>query len=919
MRPPDEFFIAGGTLRAQAACYVTRPADQELLERVQAGELCYILTSRQMGKSSLMVRTALRLRAAGAAAAIIDLTSIGSVPANEWYLGLLARLARELRLDLDPAAWWNSRPDRSPQDRLVECLRTVVLEQISGPLVVFLDEIDSTLNLPFRDDVFACIRAMYNARAEDPAFQRLTFVLLGVATPTDLIQNRELTPFNVGRRIMLQEFSQEEAAPLRDGLEAAHPGQGQAILARIFRWTSGHPYLTQKLCQVAAQLPPGSCDSERIDALVQEQFFSDEGRKDPNLKFVQDRVQASPAPLRRRMLRLYQAVHAGQRITDDDRSQVQNYLVLFGLLRVRDGLLQVRNAIYRRVFGQEWIEASMPRASARTIAIGASAVAALLVVLTLVLLLLRPTPDDAAAAACARTFNGSGDDSVRLEALDCLAALDAPKYSQQALDLFYSLPPDDQINLFDFPNPQQSGPALARVIRLVYPTLDPRHPDSTRLLAVMEKALQALQQPDLASVRNTLADWRAGRDWMARGDYPQAVLAYQRALTNAPGCYGLRYDKALALLHSGQYGQGLLELDSLLARLEAAVTPTAVEPPATALPADQALAATLALANPDAGLAAGGASPPPELLTAQAQRRATALSVPSPTAVPTVTPTASSAAAGAFRDREQIRRAVIATLAELIEQSSEFGDYWAESHALYANLDEAPELAIAPTKPAPTALAPEPTNLAVQSETSPIEPNGEDLVGDPPAIMRALTIPQWLDYVGRYDFGSVPPTRVVLHHTQIPNEANWQGIESITGIQRYYNTLGWNAAGHIYNGPDGIWLFTPMEQIGVHAGRGNSGNDNGVFWYSIGVYMVGDYDEQLPSGLIWEETKAVLGTLSLHLGIPPAELISLHRDYTDQKSCPGNAVTKEWVVAEVEAWIAAQQRANTTRPALQSQ
>jgi hypothetical protein len=59
-------------------------------------------------------------------------------------------------------------------------------------------------------------------------------VLLGVATPTDLIQDRARTPFNIGRRIVLQEFSYADALPLREGLERIHPGHGNSILSRIF-------------------------------------------------------------------------------------------------------------------------------------------------------------------------------------------------------------------------------------------------------------------------------------------------------------------------------------------------------------------------------------------------------------------------------------------------------------------------------------------------------------------------------------------------------------------------------------------------------------------------------------------------------------------------------------------------------------
>ncbi|MBI1878331.1 MAG: AAA-like domain-containing protein [Chloroflexi bacterium] len=101
-----DFFVAGGTLRPDAPSYVKRPADDELFNLAQAGTFCYTLTARQMGKSSLMTRTERRLREAGVSTATIDLTSIGSVAIDAWYLGLLTELTRQLGLATEPEAWW---------------------------------------------------------------------------------------------------------------------------------------------------------------------------------------------------------------------------------------------------------------------------------------------------------------------------------------------------------------------------------------------------------------------------------------------------------------------------------------------------------------------------------------------------------------------------------------------------------------------------------------------------------------------------------------------------------------------------------------------------------------------------------------------------------------------------------------------
>src|SRR6266849_1745512 len=82
-------------------------------------------------------------------------------------------------------------------------------------LVIFLDEIDAVRSLPFStDEFFAAIRECYNRRAQDAEFQRLTFCLLGVASPSDLIRDTRMTPFNIGRRMELTDFTAAEAAPL---------------------------------------------------------------------------------------------------------------------------------------------------------------------------------------------------------------------------------------------------------------------------------------------------------------------------------------------------------------------------------------------------------------------------------------------------------------------------------------------------------------------------------------------------------------------------------------------------------------------------------------------------------------------------------------------------------------------------------
>ena len=137
-------FVAGGILPADSPAYVKRPADDELYNLALAGEYCHVLSPRQMGKSSLMVNVARRLREQGVTTAFFYLSEIRTDPRIErWYLGLLSRLKLQLKFSVDPAEWWAEQPSLDASQRFIGFLRDVILEEIEGPLVFFFDEIEA--------------------------------------------------------------------------------------------------------------------------------------------------------------------------------------------------------------------------------------------------------------------------------------------------------------------------------------------------------------------------------------------------------------------------------------------------------------------------------------------------------------------------------------------------------------------------------------------------------------------------------------------------------------------------------------------------------------------------------------------------------------------------------------------------------
>ena len=348
-----------GALR-EDSLYIERASDQELFDALLAGEFCSVLAPRQIGKSSLRVRTARQLSQKGVHCAQIDLTTLGKAadrdPIATWYFSLASRIADELNLD-EPKPFFEQYNGLLAADRFGLYLRRQVLPALSAPIVVFLDEIDYIRALPVdRDEFFVAIRALYNERAQQPTLCRLTFCLLGVASPKDLVEKPEITPFNIGRAVHLVDFSRSEIEPFADAVEPLGENP-RDWLDEVYRWTAGHPYMTQTLCaKLLKQFQQRCLDASPADSVAQAaaSVFLQRGRsEDSNLGYAEKRLDESP--LKGELLSLYRQLLEQDHIRYEGGDPVQQELQLCGMAAPATGDLKVRNRVFASVFDLNWL------------------------------------------------------------------------------------------------------------------------------------------------------------------------------------------------------------------------------------------------------------------------------------------------------------------------------------------------------------------------------------------------------------------------------------------------------------------------------------------------------------------------------------------------------------------------------------
>lgn len=363
--------IEAGTLPLNAPTYVERKADEQLCQFARSmqvtNRVCYILAARQMGKSSLMVRATKCLAKDRAVGVKIYLQQLGNVESEKalWF-NLLRLICQQVVLQegnlvskLD--AFWDRTPGVQPTVRFEEFLIEEVLSKIDDKkLIIFIDEIQTLTDWNLQNSFIGFLKNLSEDREQVP-LQRLNFVLIGVAKPSDLITSNSYS-FNLGDYIELGGLLKKDCQPLLEGLKTV-TSKPEAVLDFILNWTGGQPFLTQVLCHLIAtesQIPHNYSLKEYVDWVVTDKIINNWKLQDrqSHLQEIENwfiRVKDSYKPEKLKALGLYKRILNQYIVKFNEHDPVQWDLLISGLVTKDNGYLKVTNRIYEKVFTLNWI------------------------------------------------------------------------------------------------------------------------------------------------------------------------------------------------------------------------------------------------------------------------------------------------------------------------------------------------------------------------------------------------------------------------------------------------------------------------------------------------------------------------------------------------------------------------------------
>ncbi|NQX82317.1 MAG: AAA-like domain-containing protein [Flavobacteriaceae bacterium] len=329
--------------------YVNRSADKQLIQIVNEMQRPgYVLVARQMGKTNLLFNAKRTLENKNRLFVYVDLSNVfkyeldcyrniidSVIEPNESLFESIEGEIEKIRSKKLP-----------PHKEYSRCLR-VILDFFGGDIVIILDEIDALRTAEYSDNIFAQIRSNYFSRTNFPVFEKLTYILSGVIEPSELIKDRNKSPFNIGDKIYLDDFTFEEHKSfiIKSKLKIS-----EEISEEIFNWTNGNPRLTFDICSEVESiiLNEKKISIDDIEPLIKTKYLIsyDIAPIDHIRELVKSNKKVRDAVLK-----------IQQKKSENLSDEIKKKLYLYGIINSSfDKESFVKNPIVSKCISEEWIK-----------------------------------------------------------------------------------------------------------------------------------------------------------------------------------------------------------------------------------------------------------------------------------------------------------------------------------------------------------------------------------------------------------------------------------------------------------------------------------------------------------------------------------------------------------------------------------
>jgi tetratricopeptide (TPR) repeat protein len=327
--------------------YVERDADLQLKRIVDEMQRPgYVLVARQMGKTNLLINAKRTLESDKRIFAYVDLSNSFKYE-RECYLNIIDVIIETFEDVFEPivSEIYSLRKNSLPPHKEYSKSLRIILNHFKGDIVIILDEIDALRTADYSDNIFAQIRSNYFSRTNFEEFERLTYILSGVIEPTELIKDRNKSPFNIGDKIYLDDFTLEEHNTF---INKSKLRIDNVISTEIYKWSNGNPRLTFDICsEIEDQIiSEKSITKESISLIIKEKYLTlyDIAPIDHIRELVKSNKDVR------------QAIVQLQNNTNDISDELKKKLYLFGIINSQfNKTTKIKNRIIKESLSIDWV------------------------------------------------------------------------------------------------------------------------------------------------------------------------------------------------------------------------------------------------------------------------------------------------------------------------------------------------------------------------------------------------------------------------------------------------------------------------------------------------------------------------------------------------------------------------------------